>query len=575
MQLRLRSYHRAICCLLCLTIVPLSSLSARTHQALQTEWSFPTQNNPRVFISNASLISINSWDKSEVSIKAEVLAAEIQTQEVRIKAEPNKLDISCDPAKSDRKIFLTVNLPLKSVLEIKTNGNMIQVTDPTEQIIINNASRELLQLSVPESSALDMKDARQAVERRQLGPLGNARIGLGGQRVGNGPPFVKVTAARTLVVVTRGTIEPPQRHPTLAAATIARRSGSLGEALRRSAPQLIRPSARIDQPPPVKPAGSDEEAVKLETYLINLNVSATDRAGRATPDLTKNDFTVFEDGVLQPISFFSPQQSPFNLVLLIDLSGSMRDEIDLIRETAIHFLEVISSLDSVAIVTFTTDVVVVSHLSKDRDDLRDSIDFMMAPAGGTAFYDALGYALVEVLRKVKGQRNAVIAITDGEDNALQSRLALRPVGMSVEQGSFLSFDELLEGAAENDALIYPIHLDPAPPQLTQTYAPGVSPLTIQVQTNTNPRKLTTSALTELAKSQLLSLADASGGRFYHANRIEDLKDVFERVAAELRTVYSMAYTPTNLNFDGRFRRIRVQVNKPGVAIRTRPGYIGR
>jgi len=74
---------------------------------------------------------------------------------------------------------------------------------------------------------------------------------------------------------------------------------------------------------------------------------------------------------------------------------------------------------------------------------------------------------------------------------------------------------------------------------------------------------------------LQSPADASGGRFYHANRIEDLKGVFEQVGAELRTVYSMAYTPTNLNFDGRFRRIRVQVNRPDIGIRTRPGYYGR
>ena len=578
MHLRLRSYQRAGCCTLALAIVLLNSLSGRT-QTLQTEWSFPTQNNPRVVISNASLITINAWDKNEVSIKAEVLAAAIQAQEVRVKSESNKLDISCDPAKSDRKIFLTVSVPSKAVLEIKANGNTIQVTEPADQIIISNASKELLQLSVPESSALDMKETRQAVERRQLGPLGNARIGIAGRRVGNGPPYVKVTAAKALVVVARGVIEPPKRPPTLAATTIARRNGSMSEALRRSAPDLIRPSARLEQTASVKPPDRVEGALKLETYLVNLNVSATDRAGRAIPDLTKDDFTVYEDGVPQPISFFAPQQSPFNLVLLIDLSGSMRDEIDLIRETAIHFLEVISSLDSVAVVSFTTDVVVVSHLTKDRGDLRDSVDFMLAPAGGTAFYDALGYALVEVLRKVKGQRNAVIAITDGEDNALQSRLALRAVGMSIAQGSFLAFEDLLEGAAENDALIYPIHLAPAPPPAvsmsSQTTPSGKAAPTVQIQTSAEPRKLSTSFLTEIAKTQLQSLADASGGRFYHADRIEDLKGVFEQVAAELRTVYSVAYTPTNLNFDGSFRRIRLHVNRPGVAIRTRPGYYGR
>ena len=571
---RTRSYRRVVFWLLAVAMVCVESGAARNHQSLQTEWVFPTSNSPRVVLSNASVVSVNTWNKSEVSIKAEVLAESIQTNEVSVKSANNKLDVYCSPAKSDRKIFLTLRVPPQAILWVETNGNSIQITQPADQIIISHSSKELLQLSVPESTSLDMKDARNAVERRHLGPLRNARIGISGQRVGTGPPHVKVTAPKALVVVDREAIEPPERPATLAATTIARRSGTMGEALRRSAPYLFRPSARLDPPAPDR-TDKDESAVKLETYLVNLNVSATDRAGRAIPDLTKDDFTVYEDGMPQPISFFSPQQSPFNLVLLIDLSGSMRDEIDLVRDTALHFLEVISSLDSVAVVTFTTDVVIASHLTKDRDDLRDSIEFMLAPAGGTAFYDALGYALVEVLRKVKGQRNAVITITDGEDNALQSRLSLQAVGASIAQGSFLAFDQLLEGAGENDALIYPIHLDPTVLlAAVQTSSPGKS-ATVQIQTNSDPRKLVTSALTEIAKSQLRSLADASGGRFYHADRIEDLKGVFDQVAAELRTVYSIAYTPTNLNFDGSFRRIRMQVNRSGVAIRTRPGYYAK
>jgi len=577
MPLRPRSYLRYLGWLLSAVFLLIESGSARTSQIRQTEWNFPTPNNSRVVISNAALVSVNTWDKNEVSIRAEVLAASLQAGEVSVKSAINRLEISCSPARPDRKVFLTVRVPAKALLWIESYGNSVQVSQPSEQIIINNGSKELLQLSVPESSALDMKDAHNAVERRQLGALGNARIGISGQRLGAGPPFVKVNAPKSLVVVVRGTIELPQRTPTLAATTIARRSGSLGAALRQSAPYLIRPSSRVDQPDRVKTPEQEEAAVKLETYLINLNVSATDRAGRAIPDLTKDDFVVYEDGVPQAISFFSPQQSPFNLVLLIDLSGSMSNEVDLIRETALHFLEVISSLDSVAVVTFTTDVVVVSQLTRDRYDLRDSIDFMLSPAGGTAFYDALGYALVEVLRKVKGQRNAVIAITDGEDNTLQSRLELRAVGATVAQGSFLSFDELLAGAAENDALIYSLHFDPVSfqPSTIQQATPGKPAPTIQIQTSSNPRKLVTPALTEIAKDQMRALADASGGRFYHADRIEDLKGVFEQVAAELRTVYSVAYSPTNQNFDGSFRRIRVQVNKPGVAIRTRPGYYGR
>ena len=563
------SYRQIVLCLILVWFALLDTLSAGTPRAQYADWNIQTPNDARVVISNASLVSIISWEKDEVSIRAEVLSALVQKDEVSVKPANNKIEVSCSPAKPDRKVFLKLRVPSKAHISVEINGNSVQITQPAGQIIISYASRELIQLSVPESSALDMKEARNAVERRQLGMLGNARIGISGQRLGTGPPFVKVNVPKALVVVARGVVEPPQRTPTLAATAIARRSGIMGEAIRRTAPHLVKPSARVE-PPPVKIPFQQEDAVRLETYLVNLNISATDSAGRAIPDLTKDDFKVLEDGVAQPLSFFSPQQSPFNLVLLIDLSGSMREEIDLIRETALHFLEIISSLDSVAVVIFTTDVVVVSNLTKDRDDLRDSIDFMLAPAGGTSFYDALGYGMVEVLRKVRGQRNAIITITDGEDNALQARLELRVVGAAIAQGSFLTFEELLEGAAENDALIYPIHLAPAPPQSVVTTG-SPAPI-VSLRTSSDPRKLVTAALTEIATNQLRSLADASGGRFYHADRIEDLKGVFEKVAAELRTVYSVAYTPTNLNFDGLFRRIRVQANKPGVVLRTRPGY---
>jgi VWFA-related protein len=350
----------------------------------------------------------------------------------------------------------------------------------------------------------------------------------------------------------------------------------MGQALRGSNPQLVR--TQRDQPTAVNSTAREEGSLKLETHLVNLNVSVTDRVGKAIPGLKQEDFSVHEDGVPQRISFFSPEQSPFNLVLLLDLSGSMREESDLIKETATHFLDIVSPQDSVAVVTFSTDVTVVSRLTKDRDDLRESIELMLAPTGGTAFYDALAYALVEVLRKVKGQRNAVIAITDGEDNNLPARLmkAAGPASVAIPNnsnaGSFLTFEQLLDGVMEADALVYPIHLNPAQPHAPrrpQRSNPGPATLStvsmLQIQHE----------MTAIARKQLQSLAEASGGRMYHADRIEDLRGVFEQVAAELRTVYSMAYSPANLNFDGRFRRIRVQLNRPDVATRTRPGYFGR
>ena len=558
------------CCILSITIT-MANLATAFTQSPQPERTFPTQDNPRITISNPDKVSITPWQQNEVSVTAEVSGSSIQVDEVRIKADKNKLVITCEPAKPDRKIDLTLRVPAKSILQIKSHGNEVQVKEPSSVIAVN-ASQELILLNVPESSSLDMLSARNAYEYRQLGQGGSAQIGIGKRRVeAAGPTDVKVIAEAARVIVARGPIvpfTPSPRRPTIASTTIARRTGSMSRALRRSNPKLLRPFR--DQPAAANTAGGEEGELKLATHLVNLNVSATDKDGKAVAGLKQEDFSVFEDNVLQQITFFSPETSPFNLVLLLDLSGSMKDEIELIKETAIHFIDIIAAQDNVAVVTFTTDVTVVSHLTKDRDDLRESIDWMLVPSGGTAFYDALGYALVEVLRKVKGQRNAVIAITDGEDNALQAKLLekLAQFGAAPMTGSFLTFEELLDGASESDALIYPIHLNPTsvpPPviQLNPGSKVGVRQPQIQPE------------LTQIAMRQLRALADATGGRFYHANRIGDLKGVFEQVAGELRTVYSMAYTPTNLRYDGSFRKIRVQAISADIVVRTRPGYYGR
>jgi VWFA-related protein len=424
-----------------------------------------------------------------------------------------------------------------------------------------------------------MKEAPNAVVHRQMPSGSFEQFAISNSRMGTGPPYIKVAAAKSVVSTTIGGIEPLPRNPTHAATTIARRGGLMGQALRKSIPQLIQPGARLDQTPSRDAVQTEEGSVKLETSLINLNVIVTDKSGKAIDGLAKEDFIIEEDSVPQQISFFSPQQSPFNLVLLIDLSGSMRDEIDLIKDTAAQFLNVVGAIDSVAMITFSSDVIVVSSLTKDREELRDSIQSMMAPAGGTAFYDALGFTLAETLRTVKGQRNAIIAITDGEDNALQSQLALQSARASIAAGSFLTFDELEDGVKEADALIYPIHLNPSPAPPPNTVVMGGSPNLpaprVQIQTNVDTRKLSTSTLTETAIRQLQLLADASGGAFYHADRIDNLKGVFDKIAAELRTVYSIAYTPKNSTLDGSLRRIKVRVKNPDIVIRTRPGYFGR
>jgi len=559
MHLNRRSFH---CCVLLVATILSAGLPGFITSA-QTDKSYPTQDNPRVVISNAFAVSITPWEKREVSIATSDSGVEPRADEVSVRANGNSIEIFCHPSSRDRRISLSLRLPARAQVEVKNENNVVQVSQLEGQVVVF-AATGFIQLVARESATLDMDEAPNAFAVRRVDQGRTARVAIGRRRMGTGIPYVKVIAAKAQVAVTLTPDVLSRKPVTLAAQTIARRGGLMGEALRKSSPELIRPHR--DNNLPTETLEKAEDALKLEAHLVNLNVSATDNAGKAIPGLKQSDFSVYEDGVPQRISFFSPEQTPFNLVLLIDLSGSMKDEIELIKETAIHFLHVIGPQDNVAVINFATDVTVVSHLTRDREDLRENIEYMLPPSGGTAFYDALGYVLVEELRKVKGQRNAVITITDGEDNAILSQL-LGPLsfgGRGYVMGSFLGFGELLDGAQESDALIYPIHLDPALPEPDAGYNNSNSPL-VRVQ----PK------LTDIAIKQLRQLADASGGRFYHANHFEDLKGVFEQVAAELRTVYSMAYTPKDTNFDGRFRRIRVQATQPSVLIRTRSGYYAR
>jgi VWFA-related protein len=558
-----------------LTLVVMLSTSPQTGvaQTRQLERSFPVAGKPKITVLHAQIISIDVWDKNEVAIVAKATDTDVLDDDIKIQSKEDKLEIACSPS-SKKAISINLRLPRKSVIEMKIFDYKVEIKEPSGVIKIDTA-KDMIQLDVPIRAELDLREAAAVTRIMQ----NNSRFTIASnsdQRFGGGPPYIKVFAKGAQVLLTNGPIKSVTSsrtgRATVAARTIAGKNGSMSQALRRSHPHLSSDGSANGEP---TAAGAKETdaAIKLETQLVNLHVTVTDRSGKAITGLKQNDFSIYEEDGLQGISFFASEQTPFNLVLLIDLSGSVKDKIDLIKEAALHFLEFISPQDSVAVITFTTDVNVVSHLTNDREKLRERIRKLERPEGGTAFYDALGYVLAEELSKVKGERNAVIAITDGQDNAITpSRiLALQRQAPGIvfnpspmQRGSFLTFDQLLEGVFEADALIYPIHLkvDEVVMRPPGNRPSGGLEFRVQVQTE----------MSEISSKQLEELADASGGKLFPAERIEDLKGVYEQVAAELRTIYSIAYTPKNFTADGKFRRLRVKVGKADAAVRTRRGY---
>jgi VWFA-related protein len=288
--------------------------------------------------------------------------------------------------------------------------------------------------------------------------------------------------------------------------------------------------------------GEEDEVIRTNTNLVNLNVSVYNgKLKSLVSTFEQKDFSVSEDGHEEKISFFAKTDVPFDLVLLIDLSGSTSGKRDLIRKTTQRFIAAARPADRLAIVTFADTTNVVSPLTDNREQLLASAA-RIDGTGNSKVWDALKFTLDEVLGpKPLERRRAVIFMTDGVDNAL----------MNVpDAGSTITFADLVEAVRRNDTLIIPICLD------TENDAFG-------------PMRTTF----DNARKTLALLADESGGLFYKARKIEDLNGVYDQVIEDLGKVYSLGYKPTNDKRDGSWRSVKIQIpGRPDLLTRARPGY---
>lgn len=291
----------------------------------------------------------------------------------------------------------------------------------------------------------------------------------------------------------------------------------------------------------------EDDVVRVESDLVTLNVSIVDRAnGRGIMNLALDDFKLYEDGAEQQLAHFETANAPFDLVLLIDLSGSTAKVTDLIRTAALRFIAAARPQDRISVISFAGAFNVVSPLTVDRRSLRSSINAMERPAGDTRLYDSLGSAMEYLDRETKNssRRRAVILMSDGLDSTMPN---------VTGTGSTLAFEELRSRVQEFDGVLYTIW--------TSTEYEAFSPQDIQPETF------------DLAHDRMKELAEAGGGVFYDVERLEDLGNAYERVIQDLGTVYSLSYRPTNKQRDGRWRAIRIRLPRhPNAVARGKRGY---
>ncbi len=338
-----------------------------------------------------------------------------------------------------------------------------------------------------------------------------------------------------------------ERPLTEAARAIVRSGdGPLTDAIRKVSPRMFGDFARTLPPPRKEPSlvtlpPPGEIATSVAPQLMRVNASVTDRSGRAIPGMRNSDFSVYEDGSERKIVDVTPATEPFNLVLLLDVSGSVEERIDFIRKAARDFLNTTSPQDRISIISFHDDIKVISGFSTDRRLLSKKLDEIDA-GGATALWDALGYTLVYTLKPLRGERTAVVILSDGDDNK-----------------SFIPFPAILEATIESGALIYPLYV---PSGLIPEGSVPRPSITV------DPMRTRYLTITTRAAEEGQKLASVSGGVFYPIKRIEDLQKAYDDVVAQMRTAYTITYASGADSKD--HRRIRVRANRDGASVRLSP-----
>jgi VWFA-related protein len=319
--------------------------------------------------------------------------------------------------------------------------------------------------------------------------------------------------------------------------------------------------------------------IRLNTDLVTVDAVVTDRDGnRVSGVLRASDFVIYEDGVRQAINSFSATDAPFNLVLLLDTSGSASHEIELMRRAALRFLDELRPRDRVAVIQFSKEVELLEDLTSERAEIEEALR-LLKPGTGTSFYDSLNLAIDEVFKGVEG-RKAIVALTDGVDSFGYTTFGriLTEIESSNILTYFLELDT--EGFTQagmtrdcNDESHFEFSRKQFEKYLTE-YGKGVimSENQPHCRLSREERAQVNRRLYESARRELREMADKTGGRVYPVKDLKQLEPAYSQIAAELRTFYSMSYYPTNEKHNGKWRTLRVKVNRPGLVAKTRPGY---
>jgi VWFA-related protein len=308
------------------------------------------------------------------------------------------------------------------------------------------------------------------------------------------------------------------------------------------------PHSAIPQQPPPKPQEKKEPeqkpgfriGVEVNQVYLSINCRSVETGG-FVKGLTADDFRVFEDGVRQEITNFASELVPVHVAILWDISGSVQGELPEFRRAILSFIKQLTPDDQVAIITFSDQPKLILNWTSDPKKIELAVNSVYSK-GRTVFYDTLYVTFADLLKDVQGKK-AVIVLTDGIDTA-----------------SITDFPRALKLAHRSEAMVYFVS------KLDQYAATAIEARTLYPWEPTFK-----DSFIERVRRELNQMATETGGAVLNYIAMS-LSDIYQRVAEELRNQYYLGYLPINRAKDGTWRKIEIQVLKPGVQATTRAGY---
>jgi len=524
--------------LICTLLAPAYRGSADSVSTLQRDFS---ENPSMISVENTDgPTDVQTWDRRQ----ARVIASAGQIDNTRLSSRvlfertaANTLRIRIKAG--DPNIALTVYVPSSAHLSLRAAAGSVAISGTVAGLSVETESGAIkLNLPPDSNSDLSLRTIEGAIESSiPATPFGRPDLHALDARIGQGGSTIIARSGRGNITLLRDTISRTVTSDRKFDTGAAKALSAASELASEPGPSAVGDGAAISG-----------EMLKLEARLVSLNVKVTDASGRTLPALRKEDFVIYEDGVSQELFHFEQVSAPLNIVLLLDLSGSTSHKMKIIKKAARKFVDSLKPDDNIAVAAFTRRFFVISNFTTNHKQLNDRIDDIKNRHSGTAYYDAM-WATMNLLDEAGGTRKAVVVMTDGVDNSLDHP---DDSDYTPKHG----FDELLARVEEADATIYPIYFD-------TEYE------TIGRQGRSGHDAYAT------ARKQLEMLADQTGAALFKAERAEDMEGVYKQVAAELHSLYSIAYTPKTVRKDGQWRKIGVAINLPGARVRTRRGYFAR